>query len=395
MRDVFASLIRTMRNQIRTMATSIALFCFPLLRAESLADCTSITNLFFEKRTIQALIQQFALLATFSIINVSALQLPVPATFWVLRAPIYGVMGYRTSVLAAFATLQTLAVRIWLFMLIKKHRSVSNIGFLQLLKQLGTQSQAKILFWTKLISVNLATVAYLYNVIHICIELLVSHDLWRYLFISFHAIMIFMFMRASLNDVLVLYVYGLAGCSTLLEQMKSLRGILKEYDHFAHSKFSVIQQYFFLIESITHLNPLSKFIVLASELLVVPFGSMIFIFSSSPAEGIVQLTLKAVILTAASVYALHGYLLIVVFAQVNTMSKVLCADINSVIARRRKLTWYEVKQLLLIIEDSSSSRSNMIIHEYSGSVTQMDAFESITSTLSIMTLLFTFRGISS
>ena len=332
-----------MKKQIRTLATSIALFWFPLLRAESLADCTSITNLFFEKRTIKALVQQIALLTTFSVFNVTALQLPVPATFWVLRAPTYGVMGYRTSILAAFATCQMVVVRIWLLFLIKKHRSVSNIGFLQLLKQLGTQSQAKILFWTKLISVSLTIFAYSFNVVHICIELLVSHNSWRYLFMSFYSIMIFVFMRASLNDVLVLYVYALAGCSVLLEQMKSMRSILKKCDHSSHNRFSVLQQYFFLIESIADLNPLSQFIVLVSELLIVPFGSMVFIFYSSPAEGLVQLLLKAIVISAASVYAFHGYTLIIVFAKVDTMSKVLYADINSVVARKHRLTWFEVR----------------------------------------------------
>ena len=331
----------------------------------------------------------------FSVYNLTALQLPTPTAIQVLRAPIYGVMGYRFSVLAAFATCQMVAVRIWLFAMTKTHNSTATIGFMQLLEQLNQQSERRILFWAQFISTNMLACTYLIGAFHIGIELYVSYGLWRYSFVLLFSLTLFLFVKFSANDVLILYVYALAGCTAVLDQMKIMRTALTECDRFSLLMVPFLQKYFSLIRSIERLNPLSKFIVLASELLIIPFGGMIFIFSSSPAEDLFQVLLKAIIITAAIFYALHGYLLIVVLARVDTMSKTLYSKIYCAILRSPRVTWVAVRQLLLIIEDASCSRSHLVIREYSGSVSQIDAFESITSTVSIMTLLFTFCGIGS
>ena len=374
---------------------SVVFFLFPLLKAKSLAELAFINNLFDEYKTFSSVLRQLSFLLVFSIYNATALQLPMPGEIQVLRAPVYGIMGYRFSILAALATCQMLAVRIWLFVLTKRHHSqVGKIGFMRLLEQLNAHSKKRILFWLKFISLNMIAFCYVFTVFHIGIELYVSTNYSHFYFSLVLSVTLFFTMRYALNDVLILYVYALAGSMAILDQMKNLRITLAQCDHFSRPLFAILQQYFLLTKSIKQLNPLSKFIVSASKLLTVPFGGMIFIFSSSPAEDLFSLLFKIVILGAAIYYALHGYLLIVGLAQVSTMSKVLYGEIHSIIAGKHHLSWFDIRLLLLIIEDASCSRSHLVIREHSGSVSQMDAFESITSTASVMTLFFTLHGVN-
>ena len=373
-----------MKKSIHQTATSL----FPLLRAKSLTDLATITKL-FEYNTVSFYLRQMFYFMTYSVFFVRALQLPVPEDLQFLRASVYGSVGHRMAVISFFVYCHFLAARVWLYTVFRKHQSIETIGFMQLLKQLKEKSQVEMLSAVKLISTNIITSRYALILVLILIELYFSISTMHLLFILCLSVAFFPTSRSLAADEIVLYVFAVAGCNAVLEQMEQLR---KTAQHYPHVTFILLNEYFKTVRSIKKLNPLGKFLVLLIELIVVPFGSMIFILLASPTNDHSAFILKVFTLVTTFAFGLFGYLLIAKLAQVNQVSKKLYTECNSLIARRQNLPVSNVLVLRNIIEDASCSRSHLVLREFAGTITQMDAYESIISTVSLLTLFFSSRS---
>ena len=379
--------IEFMNEKMRKAVERTAVFLFPLIQAQSLTDLATITKL-FEYNTVGFYLRQMFYFMAYSGFFVRALQLPVPEDLRILRASVYGPVGHRMAVIAYFIYCHFLVGRVWLYTVFRKHQSAEAIGFMQLLKQLKKESQVKFLFAVKLISSNVVISRYAFVLVLISIELNFSISRRNLFFILCLFVALFLTSRSLAADEIVLYVFAVAGCNAVLEQMEQLQKTVQRYPHFT---FILVNEYFKTVRCISKFNPLGKFLVLLSKLIVVPFGSMIFIVLASPTDDLSAFIFKLFTLVASFAFGLFGYLLIAKLAQVNQVSKKFYVECNSLIARRQDLHVSNVLALRKIIEDASCSRSHLVLREFAGTITQMDAFESIISTLSLLTLFFSFR----
>lgn len=372
--------------------TKVILFqLFPLLTADSLIDLASAGKSFDEYKTTKSRIGRIIVVAIFSFIILTAFRPPFLLFLQIQRSPDEDPLRYQTVICATFAVIEMLSIRIWLFLIIREARSIENIHFLQFLTQLNQESEKTILLWTKIVSTQLNSSALIIGALFFWVEISITHNNW-YIFVSLiHMFMILYALRISPNDILIPYVYAFSICKVVLDQMDHLTQLVAQFDHFAQPMFAVLTQYSLLTESIRHLNSLCGYLMLSSKIFVIPFGSLVFVVAATPTEGSSMFIFKIIILTGLVVYPLHGYLLTAALSQVDTVSKRFYSQTHSVIVRRKGHNLSDVLRLKLILEDLSSSSSRLAVREFSGKVTQMDTFDSVILTLSLLTLLFALR----
>lgn len=283
-------------------------------------------------------------------------------------------------------------MRLWLYSLVRKYGSASEVKFIQLLAQLSEESHKKILYWSKIMAVQAVLSSYMFVLLFVGVELIIADDLWHFLAGMFHFITYLIAAQISISDVLILYVYAFTDCTIVLGQMKQLSEAVNKYGRSTEPMMNIMIRYARLIVSIKQLNSLSKTLMMASKLCVIPFGSMIIIIATCSVEDPLQFVFKMAELGIGIFYASHGYILIAMLSRVDSMSKRLNDQINSAIVRAEHPNSANVKCYNLILEDLSCSRSHLVAREFGGRVTQMDAFDSVISTLSTLTLLFSLLG---
>ena len=379
--------VKFVKERMKTAVKGTRMFLFPLLKAQCLTDL-AIFNKLFDHNTVDFYLRQMSVSVVTSAFFIRAFKLPVPEDLQILRPSVIGPLGHRMAVVGFLSLCYFLTTKVWLYTVVREHQSMEEIGFMQLLKQLTKQSQDKTLLAAKVISTILIINCYVFVLGFSSIELYFSISTWHLLFILSFSVALFLLPRSLPNDAIVLYVFAIAGCNAVLEQMEKLRKTAQRYPHFT---FILLNEYFKTVRCITKSNPLGKFIVLLSELIVVPFGSMIFLMLSSPTDDLFALIFKVFTLVAAFAFGMFGYLLIAKLAQVSLVSKKFYVECNSLIARRQNLRPANVILLRKVIEDASCSRSHLVLREFAGTIAQMDAFESIIATLSLLTLFFSFR----
>lgn len=365
------------------------MFLFPLLQAKSLVDLALVNRIFDEYKTIGSYPHRISLLLVLSVYVVQVLRLPLPESMKILRTSVYGSCGWQMAVVGTLASCQVLVLRVWFYVIIRRHLSIERIAFVQLMRKLDLEAEKKVHFLAKLISLNVMTNSYIFALVLFCTELYFSIGIWHGLFISFHFATLFCVATSASNDVVILYVYAFAGCNSVLNQMKQL---LKTVKYHPHLISTLSCQYEMAVQSVQQLNSLTRFLVLVNELLVVPLGSMCFMLLSTPTDDLQASVFKMSTLAAVTVFVVPGYLLTAKLAQVDEMRKKLYTECNSSIARRGNSSI--VSHLKVISEDASCLRSHLVLREFSGRITQRDTLDNILSTLSIVMLFFSFQGTS-
>ena len=365
---------------------------FPLTEAKCLLDMARIFNLFTQYKSVSPCISQLTSVTLYFLTSITVLRMPVLVTFQPLKTSIYGPLGYQFAACSLFAFIEITCLRVWLYAIIRKHRSMEDIEFIQLLQNLDRKTARDVLYWSKVLSVTFTCGAYVFISVFIGYELVVAEDVFEFSVGLFHLALYYHVSRVAQCDVIALYALALAGGEVVLGQMKHLRHSVSVHGQFLDPMFAILGHYYKLVESVRQLNSLSRTLMLASKQLVIPLVSVAFFLVATPANDLFSILFKLVALNVAIVYAIHGYILIAALSRVDTMSKRLYIEINSLIARKKHTNLANVLRLNLILEDLSSHKSHLVAREFSGSISQMDAFNSAISTLSVLTLLFSLRA---
>lgn len=113
-----------------------------------------------------------------------------------------------------------------------------------------------------------------------------------------------------------------------------MRQLVESVENHLYLTFELFHYYKKVLQSIKQLNVLTKFLVLTSKMLVVPFGSMCFVVVELPTYDWFPFIFKVFLLTASFLFGIPGYLLIAKLAQVDKLSKKLHVKLHSIIARR-------------------------------------------------------------
>ena len=377
------------------LSKTVYSYLFPLIEAESLADFASLNRFFEEYKTISSFLAALFGFMAFLTLIMSAFRLPFLVDFQILNPAVYGQFGYFFTLCTFFSSSEMTAIRIWLYSLARKHPSSDTIDFMRLINQLDEKSSRTIVRNGRMFSIFYAFVVYNFLILLFGNQCLMAGDILHFLIPLFHLVMFVQFCRINPNDVLILYIYIFAGCQVVLEQLAQLKRAVNQSGQFTQPMFFILEKYSMLITSINQLNSLIRPLIFLSELLVYPMGSMAVLVVTSPSIGLLSITLKLMALVGAIGFTLHGYLLVALLSRVDTASKQFYSDTNSVIARGRHHDPRNILRLRFILEDMSCSRSHLVVREFGGTVTQMDAYNSVTSTASILTLVFAMKEIQS
>lgn len=367
---------------------------FPLVKAECLLDLAVINKSFHKIKTISYWIEQLNVLAFYLMFMLTAARVPFFIFLQPLRSFDFGPTGYQFSMIASFAFIEMIGCRLWFYFAERKHPSLEQIEFIELLRQLNQQSHDRILKWTKVISLQYTCNGAVFGIFLIGIEILSSKDIWHFTIGLIHLAIYFHAIRIAPSDVLILYVYAFAGQKVIMDQMVELRRLVAQYGQLRCPMVAIVKQYLRLVKSIQRLNSVCTFLMLMSKSLVIPMGSMVFIISATPSSGSVSFIFKFIILLVTIFHIAHGYFLIALLSRVDTMSKRLYSEVNSVIVRAKCHSWNEILQLKSILEDLSSVKNHLAVRELNGQVTQMDTFDSAMLTQTILTQMFSLRGLS-
>lgn len=267
------SSIKFIKEKANEFIRCIVAFLFSILESQSLPDMAA--RLFGKYKTISFWVNQLSVLIIYLVYTSRAFQLSLPETLQILRASVYGPTGHRMAVVGALAHCQISAFWAWFSAIIRKYRSIDNIGFMQLLGKMKQDSQEKMHFLTKLVSINTAISCYSFALVFTGIEFYFASSIRHCWFILLAQCSLFLAARYAPNGVIVVYVYAIAGCNTVLDQMKQWLEFVENHPH-----LEALYHYKEVVQSIKQLNVLTKFIVLTSKMLVVPFGSMFFMVPS-------------------------------------------------------------------------------------------------------------------
>lgn len=372
------------RENLKSFFTSIFLIVFPLTRAKSLSEFALINNNY---DAIGSFIQQLPLVMFYTTILMTSFKVPFLLILQPLRSPVYGAIGHQCAILEVLGFSEVIFIKIWLYLLVRKHGSLEKIKFIRLLHKLDKRTHDSIFYWSKIFFVQLTLSCFAFDAILYGRDLLLPKNLANFIVTLFHFSIHFQVVRIPLMDLLVLYVYSFAGLKVVLRQLEQLKHCIAHQSNYFHPSFAILIHYSALMKSIDQLNSCSGVLMLASKMLVIPFGSLLFVLAATPTDDLMSTLLKVAALAAASAFACHGYFLITILSKVDTKSKRLSSTINSLIARRKTRNYAISFRLKTILEDLSCLRSRLAVFEFSGKVTQMDVFDSVISTLSILTLL--------
>ena len=367
---------------------------FHLTKAKSLVDLASRNQLFDDYRTFRSWMHQSCIFLFHAMYLLRAVNAPFLYDLQALTSPAFGPFGYLSALGVSISSVELIILRIWLYLLTQKYQSMEGVKFIQLIKQLDKDTHDKMLYWTKVVSV--LSLCASFNAASFWVGIQISNvDDLRQKIVGILLLAInYYCARIVLSDVLILYIYSMAGLHVVLCHMNALSQVVSQYNQFSYPMFAILLKYKCLIESIEQLNSLSRPLVLASEILVIPVASTVFLISATPSHDLATSIMKASGIILGVIYVLHGYFLIAILSQVETNSKNLHSQICSAIVNNTHGHWEQVVRLTQILEDISSHRSHLVVREFEGKVTQMDVFDSIISTVNTMVLLVFFKSLA-
>lgn len=285
----------------------------------------------------------------------------------------------------SFIGIELIILRVWSFIMIKKHQSAEHIEFISMMRKLEEKDHKTTLFFLKLASILINTSGIFGHSLMLIIDSYYSNNILKHAVNSFYVLGYIILIRNGARCVLFMFAYSLAGFKIVLKQVNKLNSQVT-VDTFEINQ--VLYLYDNLTSSVSQMTPLTQILMSTSNLLVIPTFSVLVIFSITPAPVMSLLILKNILLITGVTYSVRGYFLVAIMSIIESESKKLILNINSIIARGFCKNIEHLKRLNMILEDISSHKSRIIIHEFNSPVNQMDFYNSIISTASTVTLIF-------
>lgn len=367
------------------------LFIFPPSRAEYIIELSSNKSLLNTYKDFKSQIKYFTLYFFCILIISAAFQLPFLESLQPIRPKSFGQIGKFVFIGQAFGCIEVLVIRIWLYYLIYNKKDPLKIEFVQLITLLDKKKNDIILKRANMVIVNTTLTAYIFHTLELFLIINDAESISRIILSTIHTLGYFQLVRIGITDGPILYTFAVAGFSVVHDQVLTLRQMVNHCG-ILYPIHQVIEKYFVTINSVRKLNSLTGSLLMTSNLLVIPIASVVIISFLIPINGWTMRIAKHAILGTGFIYSVRGYVLIALLSKIETSVKKLQYSINSIIARRSFNDPIRLKVLKVILEDITSERSRISVREIGSKVDQMDFYNSIVSTLSIVTLLFTLRN---
>lgn len=368
------------------------IYLFPLMQAKSITMWACDGLLFDHFTSSIEILEKIFIIILYILTMLTGFRIPYFVNFRLIRSNVLGPIGQLLCFAAALGFVEIFILRIWTLLVLRKYRFIRKIDFVKLVEKLNPKAQSSILYWSKILFFETSVSAYIFFALTNTIEMINSTNTLEILTTIFWSIGYIEIVRVGIHYVPILYTFSVAGFKIVMDSIELLKQMVIN-TQILHSMNQIEQIYFDYISSVKKLNTLTGMLLFTSNLLVIPMTSGLVFLALIPADSTLLMIYKVLIFVTGTFYSIRGYIFIVILAQVNTRSKCLYQSINSSIARRRVVSVINVRKLNLILEDLASPMSHTVVRGFNYAVTQMDAYNSIISTASMITLYFSFEGI--
>lgn len=151
-------------------------------------------------------------------------------------------------------------------------------------------------------------------------------------------------------------------------------------------------KYYLVLKMIRETSELMSVLTLTGKLLAVPIMTLAWVLFFEETASFFQSFFKWFLFLAAVYYSSRVYLIIAHLSRAQSQSQKLYMNLHSIIARE-KVNLTGKKTLLFISENISSRLNKMAFHDTYGSIVeQRDVLKSISVTLELLLLGFTFKN---
>lgn len=373
-------------ERISTKVKSVIKYIFPILKIENFPQLVTRDLILSKNRNLKTFISNSVVLFMIFLVILTAFQIPFLQDLHSLTTPILGPTGRMIYILEAFALIELVLIRFWIFFALNTRDSSIDIEYVKLILQTREPVQRKILLWLKVLLFQAQFCVYPCSLLIHIVEYIHSNHpmkLGRLILWSFGFCHL---MRVGIHHTFILIAFTFAGLSVLVDGINEMKSLL-ETSLTNISSSELINVYLHYIKCVQRMSSLTKYILFTGNLFNIPFMSLVLFFISVPTNGIVKILKYSIIFTIIF-YSCRVYILTWILSRVDKESKQIYSKINSAIARGKVTNYYHAKLLLNILEDFSCSINHFVIKEYNSTVTQMDTFNSIANTLSIVSLFF-------
>ena len=199
-------------------------------------------------------------------------------------------------------------------------------------------------------------------------------------------------MRFTVLDTPLLYMMAYICYFRVKKKFQDFTSTVKEANEqvYLSSLSQILPKYASLLETVSDVNNLNKRLMMQNNLLIVPSFSVLIVIIISETENWVQLAMKVGIFIPASVYSVRGIVVTSFLANIDFQSKILYKTIFSKIARGQIRNFTTKFRMQQIIEDLSSAKSQLLMREYTGAVTQSDVLENVLRVCQFTMLMMVF-----
>lgn len=367
----------------------IAKVFFPFIEMKSLLEFSSNEYLFEKFTKPKSFIKLFLLIFLVVMVVSSGLKIPITQQLRPFRSQAFAKIGPFIIINESFSSFEVAILHIWLFTLNRVGSPNENVHFVRLLNKLEPEDDKKILSWLKFILVQFGISSFTLHFNLMMYEAFTSTQILQSIVSIIYCASYYSAIQIFVRNVFILYFYCYAGFKVTLGQITKLKTMIERTDH---SVDQMINLYLNLLESISQLNYLSVKLLSNCNLLAIPNSSLLIMILITPMNGFIINSIKCLIVIISASFATRGYFLVSILSKIDGESKKLAKNIYSAISRNKFHHIDHVKQFLVILEDLSCERRLIVVRELNSPVTQMDVFNSIVSTVSLITLIFSLRN---
>lgn len=363
---------------------------FPVARVKTFSDLIELNKLFDDYKSVSSLLKHLVTSGTHLMTILGGFQLKILTEMHPLAYKSLGDIGERVITFGAIVVLEILTHRFWLYRMTRRFHVASQVPFVKLLSQVEEDVARKYVKYTKVMCLELNMTALIFNLIMAGSEIRYAQSIWGvvrniYFFFGF-----FFVVRMGITDTIILYSLATAGYEAVVSRIKALKQRIVEYNEYPDMTFDIREGTLEWISSVKKLNSITKILMSSNDALVVPLGSGAIFLIMTPEQELINRVAKYIVLLAIIAYSIRGYILVAMLSRVDTMSKDVYSMITSTIVRAKHNSIADILRLRYILEDMACVRSQVVVREFTGRVTQMDVFNSIISTVSTLTLLCSF-----
>lgn len=377
------------RKRILFMIKKVFLYVFPILKLNHLTQLltSDLINLDKKSSTFKSITTDFMMFFIYFLLILTGFRIPLIKNFHAITSPVFGATGRFTFLLASFAVFEVILVRIWIYLKLKVVKSSTELAFAQLIFKVKASVEKKILFWLKVSIFQSQLGGYACCQLIDIIEFVHSTEPFKVLRLIFWSFCHFHVLRKGLQHTFILIAFTFAGLTVLLEEINEMKQLLN-INFTKISTSQLIHKYLNYLKSVEKLNLLTKYLLFIGSLFNILFMSLVLFFISVPNDDFFIKIIRILFVLTIIFFSSRVYILTAILSKVDSEAKKIYSEINSILARNKVKSYREKELLIHILEDLSSPKNHFVIKEYNSKVTEMDTFNNIVKTLSIVSLFF-------